>query len=72
MIPPDDYRPAPGWYRHHDVLRWHDGHRWTDRTKPLPDARHRRHSATTSLAVVAGVLTLTAAAVVLGIWQVIS
>lgn len=36
MIPPDAYRPAPGWYRHGDVLRWHTGFRWTEATKPLP------------------------------------
>lgn len=73
VIPPDAYRPAPGWYRYHDVLRWHDGHQWTDRTRPLPNARTQRRRTSMSLAaVVASVLALTAAAAVLGIWRAIS
>jgi hypothetical protein len=42
VTPPDAYRPAPGWYRHGGVERWHTGHRWTDLTRPLPELRKSR------------------------------
>ncbi|QMW64915.1 excalibur calcium-binding domain-containing protein [Mumia sp. ZJ1417] len=28
--------PTPGWYRQGAVLRWWDGTRWSDATRPLP------------------------------------
>lgn len=78
MIPPEAYQPAPGWYRHYDVLRWYDGRRWTDQTRPLPRPRALpnarpwwRRTPLHFAAVVAGVLALAAATVVLGLWRVI-
>jgi hypothetical protein len=39
VIPPQAYRPEPGWYRHGDCLRWHTGSGWTDKTMPLPNTK---------------------------------
>lgn len=74
MITPEDYRPAAGWYRHHDVLRWYNGHEWTDRTKPLPKAGPSRHMGSVSLAAaIVGflALALALAVIVAGLVRVI-
>jgi hypothetical protein len=72
VIPPEGYRPAAGWYRHHDVLRWYDGHEWTDRTKPLPKAGPSRREGSVSLAAaIVGLLALALTVIVLGVVRVI-
>jgi hypothetical protein len=59
VIPPDAYRPAPGWYRHGGVLRWHTGYRWTEGTRPLPgDPLPRKRFTVQRLAVLAAVIVL--------------
>lgn len=69
MIPPEDCCPLPGWYRHHDVLRWYNGHQWTDRTRPLPDRPPRRRGSTTLYAVT---ITITVTVIGLGLWWAIA
>jgi len=63
VIPPDAYRPAPGWYRQGDVLRWHTGFQWTQDTRPLPgdpsgDPLSRKRFTVRRLAVLALVIVL--------------
>jgi hypothetical protein len=65
MIPPESYRPAPGWYRHGDCLPWYTGYCWTNETKPLPQANPLRDRGFTSkrtlvIGIIAVVLALVA------------
>jgi hypothetical protein len=72
VIPQEDYRPRPGWYRHHAVLRWHTGDHWTDATRPLPDAGPaRRLGSSSTYAVVVGIFALALAVIVIGMGRVI-
>jgi hypothetical protein len=72
VIPPENCRPIPGWYRHHDVLRWHTGNHWTDKTRPLPGRRpSRREGSASTYAVIIGVFALTLAVIVVGMGRVI-